>query len=119
MQKRSSSYLYPPDSQTYCICNSVDDNTRYIICDSCGEWYHVRCSGIPEVLPGFVSGEIKSSCIKFFVALVTKGKTSIKHKVFIMSREENTAEQNGIKNLEIENVLIFLLRLETISMKMK
>lgn len=111
--KRSSSYIYPSDSQTYCICNSVDDHTRYINCDSCGEWYHVRCSGIPEVLPGFVSGEIKSTCIKFFCGLgscfesestvvYTKGKTMVKHKVSIMSRKESSAQQDDVEDSSVD-----------------
>ena len=34
---------------TYCVYNNINDNTRYIKCDICHEWYYVRCSGISEV----------------------------------------------------------------------
>ena len=54
----------------YCVCKTPNDNTRYISCDACDQWYHVRCCGIADVLPGFVTKEIASSCINFFCGQV-------------------------------------------------
>ena len=34
---------------TYCVCNNIDDSTRYIKCNICHNWYYVRYNGISEV----------------------------------------------------------------------
>ena len=37
------------DTQLYCLCRRPDDGTFMVACDTCPEWYHPICIGIPEV----------------------------------------------------------------------
>ena len=36
-------YLRQISVEVYCVCRGIDDGTRMIACDSCGEWYHQAC----------------------------------------------------------------------------
>ena len=42
---------------------------RYISCNSCHKWYHLRCTNIGIVLPGLLENEIKSSAVDFYCGL--------------------------------------------------
>ncbi|KAI9733215.1 MAG: hypothetical protein M1818_007333 [Claussenomyces sp. TS43310] len=36
------------DGGTYCICRGPDDHSKMVQCESCEEWYHIRCIEMKE-----------------------------------------------------------------------
>ncbi|KAJ3977019.1 hypothetical protein EV361DRAFT_881145 [Lentinula raphanica] len=52
------------DDKLYCLCKArYDEDKPMIACDSCDEWYHMKCVGIPEYMGDLVDQFYCPPCI--------------------------------------------------------
>ena len=49
-------------NRVYCLCRTTNDETPYICCDVCDEWFHPRCAGVPESVIEYIKEFVCPIC---------------------------------------------------------